>query len=234
MTDAPAFQRDRVLVIVAHPDDAEFGAAGTVAKFVDEGAVVGYVLMTNGDKGSGERDVDPAALAEIRQREQSAAAAALGASVFRFLGHPDGGVEDAEPAREQIVRAIREFRPDTVITFEPYRRSHTHRDHRNTGQMVLDAVYPFARDHLSYPEHLAEGIEPHKVFEVLLFASDFPDHWVDIRDSLHKKVAALKEHKSQIRDPVAMEANVRRRANESGKDQGIEFAEAFRRLEMGR
>jgi LmbE family N-acetylglucosaminyl deacetylase len=236
MTDSQRETPERVLVIVAHPDDAEFGAAGTVAKLAEAGADVGYLLATNGDKGTSDPNITPARLAEIRKEEQKNACAALGARVFRFLDHPDGGVEDAEPLREQLVRAIREFRPDTVITFEPYRRTHTHRDHRNVGQAALDAVYPFARDHLSYPEHAAEGIEPWKVREVLLFASDFPDYWVDIEATISKKLEALKQHKSQVgeRAEDALRESIYKRAQASAEGRPMTLAESFRRMELGR
>lgn len=235
MTDAD-LQRNRILVIVAHPDDAEFGAAGTVARFVAEGAEAGYVIATNGNKGTGDRDLDPAVLARMREEEQSNACAALGARVFRFLGHEDGGLEDAEPLREQVVRVIREFRPDTVITFDPYRITHTHRDHRVIGQVVLDALYPFSRDHLSYPEHLAEGLEPHKTAEALLFASDYADYWVEVSDTIHKKIDALRCHVSQVgqRTEDALRESIEKRGREQAAGRDMAFAEGFRRLQFGR
>ena len=227
---------ERAMVIVAHPDDAEFGAAGTVKKWTDSGVEVWYVIATNGDQGTSDRDRDPIELAKTREKEQEAACEVLGAKGVRFLRHHDGDLEDAEPLRGEVVRLIRELRPDTIITFEPYRKSHNHRDHRVIGQVTLDAVYPFARDHLSYPEHLKEGLEPHKVAEVLLFASDDGDYHVDINDTIHTKIEALTCHVSQMGPPP--HDKLRERIEEWGKSAAeghdMEFAEAFRRLELRR
>jgi LmbE family N-acetylglucosaminyl deacetylase len=168
-----------VLVIMPHPDDAEFGCAGTVARWTAEGKSVVYVLLTNGDKGTSDRSLTPDKLADVRQIEQREAAKVLGVSEVVYLGYPDQGLEDSPELRKDIVRQIRLFRPDTVVTLDPYRRYVWHRDHRIAGQVVLDAVFPYARDFLAYPDLMAEGLEPHKVKEMYFTASEDPTaRWI--------------------------------------------------------
>jgi LmbE family N-acetylglucosaminyl deacetylase len=140
-----------VLVVSPHPDDAEFGVAGTVARWTQEGKKVVYVVCTSGEKGTSDRNVQPAKLAELREQEQQAAATLLGVREVIFLRYPDQGLEDTPEFRKQIVRLIRQYRPALVVTADPYRRYFWPRDHRITGQVVLDAVFPFARDYLAYP-----------------------------------------------------------------------------------
>ncbi len=223
----------RALVIVAHPDDAEFLCAGTVARWVSEGWQVAYVLVTSGDKGSHDEGMTSERLAAVREKEQSAAAKALGFSECIFLGYPVGFVEDTAELRGKLVREIRRFKPDLVITWDPYRLGHNHRDHRLTGQAALDAVYPLSRSHLYYPEHLEQGLEPHRVKEVLLAGSDRANYHVDASDFFHKKMKALRCHKSQLgRYPLCeVRKRVRERMAEVGKEAGFKLAEAFHRIE---
>lgn len=223
----------RALVIVAHPDDAEFLCAGSVARWVAEGWQVGYVLVTSGDKGSHDEGTTAEKLAAIREKEQLAAAKALGVSDCVFLGYPDGFVEDTAELRGKLVREIRRFKPDVVVTWDPYRLGHNHRDHRLTGQAVLDAVYPLSRSHLYYPEQLEEGLQPHRVSEALLAGTDRPNYHVDVSDFLHKKMKALRCHKSQIgRYPAGeLRKRLRERMAEVGKEAGFKLAEAFHRIE---
>ena len=149
-----------MLVISAHPDDAEFGVAGTVANWNRAGKKVVYVVCTRGEKGTTDRHLNLEQLATVGEKEQTAAAdIRLGVAAVDFLGLPDQGLEDTPAFREQIVRVIRRYRPQTVVTSDPYRRYVWHRDHRIAGQVVLDAVFPYARDHLAYPEMLAEGLD---------------------------------------------------------------------------
>lgn len=220
-----------VMVIAAHPDDAEFGAAGTVARWTAEGRRVAYVVCTDGDKGTTDRGVDPADLAAVRRREQRAAAEVLGVREVIFLGHPDQTLEDTPAFREELVRRIRTFRPEIVVTSDPYRRYIWHRDHRVVGQVVLDAVFPFARDHLAYPAMLAEGLEPHKVGEVWFFGADEPNHRVDVTDTFDRKLAALRCHESQVRELGLPDVAkwLRDRCREMAKGTGFELAEAFHR-----
>ncbi len=222
-----------VLVVAAHPDDAEFGASGTIARWVQEGNEVVYVLCTSGEKGTSDRSVAPQWLAQVREREQLAAAHVLGVREVVFLRYPDQGLEESVEFRGDIVRVIRKFRPRTVVTLDPYRRYIWHRDHRITGQVVLDAVYPFARDHLAYPHFLNEGLEPHKVKEVFLWASENINHWVDITSTFHLKVAALRCHESQVKDlPVAdLEGWLRDQCHAMAAGKGYELCEGFHRVE---
>ena len=189
-----------VMVISPHADDAEFGAAGSVALWTKNGKKVVYVICTNGDKGTTDRNVDPEQLARQRKSEQKKAADLLGVADVIFLEFPDQALEDNDEFRKQIVRVIRQFKPNTVVTTDPYRKYIWHRDHRITGQVVLDAVYPYARDHLSYPDLLEEGLEPHKVQELLFWASEDINYRVDITDTFEQKISALYCHESQIKE----------------------------------
>ena len=225
----------RALVIVAHPDDAEFLCGGTVARWVSEGWEVAFVLVTSGDKGSHDEEITSERLAAIREDEERAAASTLGVSECVFLGHPDGFVEDTAELRGKIVREIRRFKPDVAITWDPYSRGHNHRDHRLTGQAALDALYPLSRSHLYYPEHMDEGLEPHRVREALLAGTDRPNHHVDVSKFFGKKMKALQCHKSQMSRYGFGEVRkrVRQRMAEVGKEAGFKLAEAFHRIEWG-
>jgi len=222
----------RVVVFTPHPDDSEFGAAGTIARWVAEGREVFYVICTNGDKGSADPEMTSERLAAIREQEEREAAAVLGVKEVVFLRYPDGGLEDTLEFRGRIVRCIREFRPEVVLTSDPYRRYIWHRDHRVTGRVVLDAVFPYARDRLSYPEHEAEGLKPHKVKEVYLWGSEDPDTFIDISQTFDTKIAALRCHRSQISEQFSqtMEQRMRERAAALGKESGMPLAEAFHKV----
>jgi len=221
-----------VLVITAHPDDAEIGAGGTVAKWVGEGREVIYAVCTNGDKGSSDPDMTSERLAQIRRQEQIEAAKTPGVKEVVFLGHPDGSLEDTPEFRGELVRLLRKYRPHTVMTTDPYRKYIWHRDHRITGRVALDAIFPYARDRLSYPELLEEGLMPHKVREVYLWAAEEPNIYVDITGTLATKLAALRCHISQVgSDPEDLEQRMRSRASVLGESQGI-LAEAFHRIEI--
>ncbi|HEU4758450.1 MAG TPA: PIG-L deacetylase family protein [Dehalococcoidia bacterium] len=221
------------LVIVAHPDDAEFLCAGTVARWCHEGWDVSYVLATSGDMGSHDVEMTRDSLARLREREQRGAAKVLGVRECVFLGYPDGFVEDTPEFRGRLVREIRRFRPDVVVTWDPFRGNFNHRDHRLTGLAALDAVYPLARSHLAYPEHLAEGLEPHRVNEVLLAGTDRPNYHVDVTDFFQTKINALRRHRSQVgRYPSReLRKRLRERLAEVGKEPGYPLAEAFHRIE---
>lgn len=223
-----------VMVICPHADDAEFGAAGTVARWTREGRRVVYVVITNGDKGTTDRSLPPESLVAIREREQRAAARVLGVQDVVFLGYPDQGLEDTPAFRKDIVRWIRIYRPEIVITSDPYRRYLWHRDHRVTGQVVMDAVYPFARDHLAYPDLLAEGLEPHKVKEVLFWAAEDINYRVDITGTFDLKLAALRCHESQVRELSIpdLEAWLRQRCMALAEGEPYELAEGFHRVEI--
>jgi LmbE family N-acetylglucosaminyl deacetylase len=222
------------MVITAHPDDAEFGVAGTVARWTGEGKQVVYVVCTNGDKGTTDRSLSAEELAAIREREQLAAAKVLGVREVLFLRHPDQSLEETPEFRKEIVRLVRTYRPSLVVTSDPYRRYLWHRDHRVAGQVVLDAVFPLARDHLAYPDLLAEGLEPHKVLEILFWGAEDLNYRSDITKTFDLKIAALRCHESQMREFANphVEEWVRERCAKMAEGESFELAEAFHRLEL--
>ena len=223
-----------IMVITPHPDDAEFGVAGTVRRWTSEGKSVIYVVCTNGDKGTVDPNIKPDQLALIREQEQLAAAELLGVREVVFLRHPDQTLEDTPEFRKELVRLIRMYKPETVVTADPYRRYIWHRDHRITGQVTLDAIFPYARDLLSFPDLLDEGLQPHKVKQVLLWAAQEPNYRIDITATFATKLAALRCHKSQIGDnPSAeLEERLRNRHKMLAQGEDYELAEAFYRVEV--
>jgi LmbE family N-acetylglucosaminyl deacetylase len=226
----------RALVMVAHPDDAEFLCAGTVAKLCAQGWEVYYGLATSGDKGTKDPDMTPERLAGIREEEQRAAARILGVRDVIFLRLPDGFVEDNFQLRGEIVRLIRRLKPDTVITWDGFRRGFNHNDHRNVGVATYDAVFPASRDPLYYPEQIdEEGLEWHRVGELLLAGSDEPDYFVDISDYFDIKIEALLAHTSQVARDQPRDKwveTMRKRVTEGAETSGIAYAEAFRRVTL--
>jgi LmbE family N-acetylglucosaminyl deacetylase len=222
------------MVIAAHPDDAEFGSAGAVAKWIREGKRVVYVVCTSGDKGSSDPDMIPERLAEIREKEQLEAAAVLGVSDVLFLRYPDQSLEDTPHFRQVIVRQIRTYRPEMVVTSDPYRRYIWHRDHRIIGQVTLDAVFPYARDVMAYPDLIEEGCMPHKVHKVLLWGTEDVNLHIDITDTFDLKVAALRCHKSQV-DHFKV-SDMRKwlweRYHKLAEGSDFEVAEAFHQVEI--
>ena len=223
---------ERVMVITAHPDDSEFGAGGTVARFTKEGREVVYCIVTNGNKGSSDRTMTPERLATIRAEEQRQAARVLGVERVIFLGYPDGEVEDTRDLRRDVSREIRRVRPDLVVCQNPnrtYNLGASHRDHRTVGGVVIDCVYPLARDHLAFPELMPE-FEPHKVREVYVMQWNEPHVVNDITDVMDLKIKALACHASQFADFSAVEKRVRDRNKELGAPKGYAFAETFDRI----
>ena len=230
---------DRVLVVAAHPDDIEFGAAGTVARWVTEGATVRYLLATRGDKGSDDPATDVAALAELREREQRSAAAEIGVDGVEFLDEPDGQVEPSLRLRERITRAIRSFRPEVVMTHDPTvlfvnNEWVNHPDHRAVGLATVDAVFPTARDPLNFREHLEAGLEAWKVAELFLWSTNEANQLVDIGGTMDRKIDALRHHASQFRSFDEIARWVRRRSEELGERAGYRAAEGFRRVTLAR
>lgn len=223
-----------VMVVSPHPDDAEFGVAGTVARWTQEGKKVVYVVCSSGEKGTSDRKVLPEKLAEQREQEQRAAATMLGVQEVIFLRYPDQGLEDTPEFRKQIVRLIRQYRPALVVTSDPYRRYIWHRDHRITGQVVLDAVFPFARDYLAYPELLKDGLEPHKVQELLFWAADDINYRSDITATFELKLAALRCHESQMKEfhISDIEERLRQRCMTMAEGEPFELAEAFHQVKI--
>lgn len=224
----------RVMVVVAHPDDAEFSSAGTIARFANEGKHVVVVVCTSGDKGTSRRDISRAELSAMREQEQLEASARLGVAETVFLRQPDGELVADIAFREKIVRQIRTHRPDVLITHDPFRPYSLHPDHRAVGITAVDSVYPTARDPLYFPQHLEEGLEPHKVAELWLYGSEVPDTFIDITETLAAKVHALKAHASQVGTGETLEERMRERARELGAQRGLELAEAFKVVKMRR
>ena len=223
-----------LMVITAHPDDAEFGAAGTVALWTRQGKKVVYVVCTSGDKGTSDRSLTPEELIAIRQREQRAACETLGVEQVVFLGYGDQSLEDTPEFRKALVEQIRKYRPHTVISLDPYRRYLWHRDHRIVGQVVMDAVFPFARDHMAYPDLLEAGLEPHKVSELLFFGTEDINYYSDISTTFDQKLEALSCHASQIRDLGNGDLHtwLRNRCRLLAKGSQYDLAEAFHRVEL--
>ncbi len=227
---------ERVMVVTAHPDDSEFGAGGTIAKMVKEGREVTYVIVTNGNKGSGDRTMTPERLAVIREQEQRNAAAVLGVERVQFLGYPDGEVEDTRDLRRDVSREIRRWRPQLLICQNPertYNLGASHRDHRTVGGVALDCVYPLARDHMAFPELMPE-FEPHRVDEVYVMQWQNPQLVVDISETMDLKLKALSCHQSQFADVAQVEKRVRERSAALGRSSGYAYAEAFDHIAMGR
>jgi LmbE family N-acetylglucosaminyl deacetylase len=233
VTDVP----DRAMVIFAHPDDAEIGSGGVIARWIAAGCEVTYVQCTNGGAGTADRSLMPAELAHRRAAEQRAAANFMGVKHVVMLGYPDGGLEDTREFRGDIVRVIRTYRPHTVFAHDPYRiKGFQHRDHRMVGIATTDAVYPFARDHLHFPEHVTEeGLEPHKVRELWYWGMDEPDVIVDVSDSIDKQIDALIRHESQVPGfnvpkGETVGHRVKKRAAEVAEGYGFTYGAVFRRL----
>ncbi|MGV9775870.1 PIG-L deacetylase family protein [Streptosporangium sp. NPDC003464] len=229
---------NRVLVVTAHPDDVDFAAAGTIARFTDRGVEVTYCVVTDGDAGGFDRELDNGGMAELRRTEQTNAAKIVGVTDVRFLGHRDGTVVQSLDLRRDITRVIRQVRPDLVITHTPERNysfiAPSHPDHRAVGGSALDAVYPDARNPYTFPELLLqEGLEAWTVREVWLNGGQTPDHHIDITDTFERKLAALRAHVSQISHMEGFEDFLRTRFSQVAAEGGFgegRYAEAFQRV----
>ncbi len=217
------------MVVFAHPDDAEVQCAGTVARWVEEGKKITYVVLTRGDKGTQDPAMTPEALTKIRQEEQLAAAGALGVGKVVFLENPDGELEVTLERRKTLTRVIREYRPQVLITHDPWMRYQMHPDHRASGTLALDAAIS-ARDRLYFSEQIEAGLTPCRIRRALLFASDQADYWIDISSTIDKKMKALSLHKSQVGQWKNWEEWLRKRAESQAEGHGMKYAEAFKRL----
>jgi LmbE family N-acetylglucosaminyl deacetylase len=229
------------LGVAAHPDDLEYGISGTVAKWVKQGTKVYYLILTNGNKGSSDRTHTPDQLRDIRRQEQREAAKTLGVEEVFFCDYDDGMLSVSPEVKKDIVRVIRRVKPDVVLTMDPTvvyslaRGFINHTDHRAAGQSTIDAVFPLARDHLSFPDLLEkEGLEPHKVSTLLLTNFDRHNYLVDITEVLDTKMKALSCHASQIADIAGVEKWVRLMASRIGEAGGLLAAEGFIRLDIER
>ncbi|HEY1830243.1 MAG TPA: PIG-L deacetylase family protein [Acidimicrobiales bacterium] len=225
-----------MLVVTAHPDDVDFGAAGTVTSFTDAGIEVVYCIVTNGDAGGSDRSMSRPDMAALRQKEQRAAAATVGVTDVRFLGFPDGRVQPTLELRRDISRVIRQVRPQRVLTQSPERRWDfifaSHPDHLAAGEAAVCAVYPDARNPFAHPELLeVERLEPWTVNELWIMAFDGANIVVDTTAALDRKVAALMCHQSQMPDPEGTKERVTNGARMAAATAGLpegSAAEMFR------
>ncbi len=226
---------ERALFIFAHPDDIEFGSAGTAAKWVKNGAEVTYIVLTDGNIGSHEAGMTAEKLAEIRRREQNAAAATVGARCI-FMGEPDGLLQPTPELRKKLVRLIRKHKPNVVVCGDPnfyYRDSYiNHPDHRHAGQVALEAVFPSADSPLLFPELIAEGYAPHKVNYVYIsFGRREANLYIDIADTIALKIEALKKHESQLKEWDPTE-RMMEWAAQTGKQVGYQYAEGYYKITL--
>lgn len=209
----PIEEVEAALVITAHPDDVDFGAAGTVGRLTDAGARVTYCLVTDGQAGGFDHSIPRTEMAALRRAEQAEAAGHVGVSDLVFLGWMDGEVEATLELRHQLTRVIRQIRPRVVITQSPEinldRIYTSHPDHLAVGVSTLAAVYPDARNPFAFPELVTSGLEPWHVDEVWVMGHREANDVVDVTDQLERKIAALRSHRSQHPDPDAMETRVR-------------------------
>jgi LmbE family N-acetylglucosaminyl deacetylase len=215
----------RILVVMAHPDDCDFGAGGTIAQWTAKGISVSYCIITNGDQGGEESDVPLEEMAKVRQREQRDAGAALGVSDITFLNHRDGWLVPTIELRKEIVREIRKSKPDRMVIQSPERNYErifaSHPDHLAAGETAIQAVYPDARNPYAFTDLKEAGFEPWRVKEVWITSSPTPNHFVDITDTFPKKIAALKAHVSQTAHNAELEELVRSWGERNAIAQGL-------------
>jgi LmbE family N-acetylglucosaminyl deacetylase len=227
-----------VLGVGAHADDLDFGSSGSIAKLVQEGADAYYLIITDGSKGSDDYHTSSADLIKLRREEQRAAGKKLGLKDVIFLEYEDGMLEISLQLKKDIVRVIRQLKPEAVFCFDPSmlydenRGFINHPDHRAAGQATLDAVFPLARDHLSFPDLYADGLEPHKVKTVLMTNFVKQNYMFDVSDMLDTKFAALAEHKSQVPDIASVRQYFTQMAAKLGEPYGVKHAEGFLRLDL--
>jgi LmbE family N-acetylglucosaminyl deacetylase len=225
---------ESVLGIFAHPDDSEFTVGGTVARWARAGCRVVYVFCTDGDVGTHDPDMTREQLAAIRRQEEREACRILGVEDVIFLGYGDGMLQPTLELRRDLVRVIRQYKPEVVICGDPtvffYGNEYiNHPDHRAAAQAALEAVFPAASMPLVFLDLAEEGLTPHRVKQVYIWGSLEPNVWVDIGETLDCKIEALRQHKSQLGDWDPTE-RMTERARERAEGQGMEYAETFRRM----
>ncbi len=229
---------ERAMVVFAHPDDAELGAGGTSASWSRAGCEISYVQCTSGSSGSNDLSKASEEIVPIRAAEQRAAAEVIGVKNLVVLDHPDGELEADRAFLGEVVRAIRQYRPKVVLCHDPHRFSgFNHRDHRSVGITVMDSIYPYARDHLHFPEHLRDGLQTHKVRDLLFWGADTPNTLVDVSGAVDVQIEALARHKSQIPGLVRgseIEERMRERRRMNAEGLPFEYAETFRRISVRR
>jgi LmbE family N-acetylglucosaminyl deacetylase len=229
----------RILIVTAHPDDADIMAGGSQARWSDDGHEVHSVIFTRGDKGHNDPGMSPERVAALRETEQRAAATVLGVRRLTFLDFVDGELAWMGPAlAEAATRLIRQYRPDTVVTHDPYggapnyREPQLHPDHRAVGLAAIESCYFRAPGPLYYPDHAAEGLPPHRVREILLIMSDHIDHIIDIGATFERKLRAVRAHATQFNTHPDVEGFLRRLAGRAGEAAGLPVAEGFKRLTL--
>jgi len=239
MKDHTPFTPKVALMVGAHADDIDVTASGTVARWAKDGAEVHYLVITDGSKGSDDPEMTSERLVTIREQEQRDAVASLGAKEVHFLRYEDAALEVTQALKKDIVRIIRQVRPDTVVAIDPtfVYSSETgvinHSDHRAAGYATMDAVFPLARDRLTFPDLLEkERLEPHKVAHLLLINRQASDYFVDVSEVFEEKIAGLLKHASQFQDPEAIRTMLTRWASLAGTKSGVQYAEGFVRLDM--
>ena len=227
-----------ILAVVAHADDLDFGCAGSIAKWAKDGAVIHYLILTDGSKGSEDMSITNEELAKMRVEEQKNAADVLGVKEVHFGGFTDGELYNTPELRYAIVKLIRELKPDRVLTTDPtfvYSEEFgfiNHPDHRNAGQATLDSVFPFARNSRTFPDLLEEGLKPHSVLDVCIVNFVRGNYVVDISDTFDLKIKALEKHQSQLGDIKGFKERMKERASMIGKNKGYKLAESFVRIQL--
>jgi LmbE family N-acetylglucosaminyl deacetylase len=216
---------ERILVVCAHPDDVDFGVAGSVAVWVKAGIEVVYCIVTDGDAGGSDRSISRADMAVLRREEQRAAAAEVGVSDVVFLGYPDGRLFPTIELRRDISRQIRLVRPQRLVCQSPERMweriGASHPDHLAAGEASVCAVYPDARNPFAHPELLEEGLEPYSVAEIWMAAARHADRAVDITDTFDRKIAALRRHRSQVGEGEWLDERIRTWVEGAGRAAGL-------------
>ena len=228
-------EKKKFLVFSAHPDDLDFGCAATIAKLTKEGNEVAYCVITNGEKGTHKINQTKKEMVELREQEQCAAGVAVGVEEVIFLRETDGNLECTRDIFKKIVRVIRQIKPNVILSQDPgnlmfdnfYR---FHRDHRKAAECVFDAIYPAAGLKAFFPELIKEDALPHQIDEVWFYATDRPNHFINISKTIAQKIEALRCHESQFHDFKEVEESVYKNARNQGKKKKMEHAEGFRRL----
>lgn len=225
-----------ILAVAAHPDDLDFSTSGTIAKWIREGATAYYLILTDGSKGSNDLQMTSKKLIKIRRQEQLAAAKILGVKKVFFLNYPDCELVADLKLKKEITQKIRQLKPTKVVTINPQvlfsvkRNFVNHSDHRAAGLATIDSVYPLARDHLTFPQQLKEGLKPHKVKELYLSSFAEGNFISDISQTFDLKIAALRAHKSQVDDKALR--RVEEWSRQAGRRRGFKYAEVFIKLEL--
>ena len=230
---AHSWRPRRFMVIVGHPADADFGPAGTASAWIAAGSQGWLVCCTSGDAGGEDPEANPLELAQAREEEQRRAAQVVGYEGVTFLHQPDGNLVNDLPLREMLVREIRTFKPDAVLAGDPEVVVHrgggiNHTDHRAAAMAAVDAVYPAARNPMTFPWLHRQGLPAHRVRRLYLMWSNQPDVWIDVSATVDRKIEALRDHESQLHDPAAVFERVRARMAEQGAVIGVAAAESYR------